>query len=255
MRQRALQIALGILWAALGLSFLVLWWFSDIAIVEVPQLLADWVEAFGTLPAIGCFLVLYTLRPLLLFPSTIMGVASGLTFGPLLGCGVTMTGELLGAGMAFSLARLLGRNWARQREPARIARLNRRLSKNGLLSVCIMRLVMLPFDSISYACGLSSIRLADFLIGTLLGGIFYVLTVTLLGGSAAVGLDGTIQFAGWTISARTLTLIFSGLSFAAGVAIAWTLRHRYVLDDPLAKVTPVADAPGSPNTTPFANPR
>jgi hypothetical protein len=33
----------------------------------------------------GVFLLLYALRPLVLFPSTIMGLASGMTFGPLLG--------------------------------------------------------------------------------------------------------------------------------------------------------------------------
>lgn len=227
-KKRILQACLGILWIALGVSSVVLFWWSGVSLLEVPQLLSDWADAQGMPRALGWFLLLYTLRPLVLFPSTAMGVASGLTFGPALGCLVTMTGELLGAGAAFSLARLLGRRWVQKHESARLARWDRRLSGNGLLSVCILRLIMLPFDSISYACGLTAIRLHHFLVGTFLGGLLYVLTITLLGGSAAVGLEGEVRLGDYAVSARTLVLMLSGLSFLAGLTIAWMLRRRYV---------------------------
>ena len=230
-KRRALRLApivAGIVWVALGLSSVVAWWFSDVSLTEMPRRLADWLDAVGLAPAVAIFLILYAARPLVLFPSTIMGIASGITFGPIIGSVVTLIGELLGAGLAFSLARLLGRRWIRDHEWELLARWDERMSENGLLTVCLMRLLSIPFDSVSYACGLTGIGLRDFLLGTMLGGTFYILTVTLLGGSAAAGLDGEAAFAGLTLSHRWLALILSGTSFALGVAIAWLLRRRYL---------------------------
>lgn len=224
---RALKILLAVLWPCLGLSSLVLWWSSGIPAAEVPGLLSSWLDDFGLLPAVALILALYTVRPLVLFPSTVMGVVSGLTFGPLLGCAVTVTGEMLGAALAFSVTRTLGRGWVRQRESALLARWDRRLSRHGLLTTCILRLVMLPFDSVSYACGLTGLTARDFLLGTLLGGGLYFLGVTLLGGSASAGLVGGVTVGGVTISHRVLVLGLSGLSFALGLTAAWRLRHLY----------------------------
>jgi len=226
-RRRALKVLLGVLWPCLGLSSLVAWWYSGVPAAEVPGILSRWLDDFGLLQAVALILVLYTLRPLVLFPSTVMGVVSGLTFGPLLGCAVTVTGEMLGAGLAFSVTRLLGRGWVRKRESALLARWDRRLSRHGVLTTCILRLVMLPFDSVSYACGLTGLRARDFLLGTLLGGSLYFLGVTLLGGSASSGLVGDVTLGGVTVSHRALVLGMSLLSFALGLTAAWRLRHAY----------------------------
>lgn len=230
------QIVLGIVWAGLGLSAVVLWWSSDVPLAEVPGLLASWVEGFGLVPAAGLFLALYAVRPLLLFPSTVMGLASGMTFGPVLGSVVTMAGELVGAALAFSLARALGRRWVASRESGALARWDRRLSRHGILTVSVMRLILLPFDTVSYACGLTAIRLREFLAGTFLGGACYILGVTLLGGSAAAGLVGEVTVAGVTVTERMLVLVLSALSFVVGLTIAWLLRHRFTGPD--------ADEPG-----------
>ena len=82
-----------------------------------------------------------------------------------------MAGEIAGATLAFSLARLLGRRWVEKWQSERWSRWDRRIGGRGILSVAIFRLVLLPFDSVSYACGLSTIRLRDFLMGTVAGGI------------------------------------------------------------------------------------
>jgi uncharacterized membrane protein YdjX (TVP38/TMEM64 family) len=204
----------------------VVWWFSDVSLSEVPALMSQRLTQFGLFSAICLALVLYTLRPLVLFPSTVMGVASGLTFGPLIGCLVTLGGEMLGATMAFSVSRILGRGWVTSRASVVLARWDRRLSSNGVLTVSVMRLVLLPFDSVSYACGLTGIPLGRFCLGTLLGGSCYILGVTLLGGSVSVDLVGNIDFLGLSITRRTLVLGLSGLSFLVGLVLAWKLRYQ-----------------------------
>ncbi|QDU59901.1 TVP38/TMEM64 family inner membrane protein YdjZ [Planctomycetes bacterium Pan216] len=221
------RICLGLLWVGLGLSSVVVWWLSGVPAAEVPQYLADWLERVGTTRAVVLFLLLYTLRPLILFPSSVMGIASGLTFGPVLGCAVTMAGELLGATLAFSLARFLGRRWIDARLWPRFDKWNKRAGDNGVLSVCVLRLIWLPYDTVSYLCGLTRIRLADFVLGTALGSIFYVLSMTLLGGSASVGLVGEIVIGSLTVSHRALLVLVSVLSFAVGIVLAVTLRRRF----------------------------
>lgn len=224
---RWLQILLGLLWVALGLSAVVAWLFSGLSVWEVPERLSRWLDDFGVGPAVLLVLALYTVRPLILFPSTVMGVASGMTFGPLLGCAVTMAGELLGAALAFGVTRVLGRRWVSTHESARLAKWDRRLSRHGILTVTIMRLILLPFDSVSFFCGLTGVRPRDFLVGTMLGGGCYIIGITLLGGSASADLAGDLSIAGVTLSRRAWVLILSGCSFAVGLVLAWRLRRLY----------------------------
>lgn len=231
--RRWLHALLGFLWAALGLSSLLFWWFSDLRLQEVPTLLSDWLTAVGLARALALVVVLYAVRPLLLFPSSVMGVVSGITFGPLLGMAVVTGGELLGSAVAFSLTRLLGRSWVDANASDRLARLDRRISRNGLLTVCLLRLVMLPFDTVSYACGLTGVRLRDFLLGTLLGGASYYLGVSLLGASASADLSGEVTLAGLELPLRWLVLGLSLASFAVGVALALVFRGRYRAADPV----------------------
>jgi uncharacterized membrane protein YdjX (TVP38/TMEM64 family) len=224
---RWLQVLLGLLWLALGLSAVVFWWFSEVPLLEVPELLSRRLDEFGLMPALLLVLALYTFRPLILFPSTVMGVASGMAFGPLLGSAVTMAGELLGAALAFAVTRVLGRRWVSTHESARLARWDRRLSRHGILTVTIMRLILLPFDSVSFFCGLTGVRPRDFLVGTMLGGGCYIIGITLLGGSASIDLTGELSIAGVTLSRRVWVLILSGCSFAVGLLLAWRLRGLY----------------------------
>jgi uncharacterized membrane protein YdjX (TVP38/TMEM64 family) len=224
---RGVRICLGLLWVGLGLSFLVAWRYSGIPAAEVPRLLADWLHDVGMARAVLIFLVLYTVRPLVLFPSTILGLASGIMFGPWAGSAVTMAGELAGATLAFGVARVLGRGWVERHESERLARWDRRISGNGTLSVAVMRLILLPFDTVSYACGLTAIRLRDFLIGTVAGGSCYILAITFLGGSASTSLVGEVELFGFVLSQRALVLMLSGLSLLLGLVLAWRLRRRF----------------------------
>jgi uncharacterized membrane protein YdjX (TVP38/TMEM64 family) len=228
---RGVRILLGLLWAGLGLSFLLAWWYSGIPIAEVPQLLADWLHDVGMAATVIIFLGLYTVRPLVLFPSTILGLASGIMFGPWAGSAVTMTGELAGATVAFAVARVLGRGWVERHESERLARWDRRISSSGTLSVAVMRLILLPFDTVSYACGLTAVRLRDFLVGTMVGGSCYILAITFAGGSASASLIGDVEVFGFPLSQRALVLILSGSSLLFGLVLAWRLRRRFQQSD------------------------
>lgn len=81
-----------------------------------------------------------------------------------------LVGATAGAGIAFALARLLGRDAVARIDNARLRRLDALLARRGLLAVIGVRLVpLLPFTALSYACGLSAVRPRDYLLGTAVG--------------------------------------------------------------------------------------
>ena len=94
---------------------LTLWWRSGIALTEVPVLLEHWLNDVGLFNAALVYIVFYTVRPLVLFPATLLTVASGLIFGPWLGTFFTIIGENANANFGFTLSRWFGRHSVEKR--------------------------------------------------------------------------------------------------------------------------------------------
>lgn len=80
-------------------------------------------------------------------PATVMGIAAGVLFGLPVGLATTMTAVAAGSLIGFVLSRALGRE----------------VVAGGRL------LPVIPFPVLSYACGLTAIRLRDYLAGSVLG--------------------------------------------------------------------------------------
>lgn len=118
------------------------------------------------------FLIIYTLRPLVLFPGTLLTIASALLFGIFWGTVYSTIGATFGAMVAFGLARKLGRDAVSRFIRGKIAMFDDKVAEQGFLFIFILRLVpiLLPsFDAVNYAAGFSKIRFWDFTFGTLLG--------------------------------------------------------------------------------------
>lgn len=58
--------------------------------------------------AIPAYVAVYTVRPLVLFPASLLTVAGGLLFGPVVGLGAAVVGANLSALVAFRLDRVFG---------------------------------------------------------------------------------------------------------------------------------------------------
>jgi phospholipase D1/2 len=112
----------------------------------------------------------YLLAGLIMFPITLMIVATAFTFGPLGGLLYSFAGSLSSAVALYGLGRLLGRDAVRRVAGPRVNRLSRRLAKHGILAVMAVRLIpVAPFSLINAVAGASHIRLRDFILGSLLG--------------------------------------------------------------------------------------
>jgi uncharacterized membrane protein YdjX (TVP38/TMEM64 family) len=211
----ALKLIFGGLWLSLFLFALYNWWQSGIVLTSIPTLLQEWLDNVGLVNAALIYIVLYAVRPLILFPATLLTIASGLIFGPWLGTLFTIIGENASANFGFSLVRWFGRESVASHSTPLISRWDEKLKQNGLVSVMTMRLIMLPFDAVNFSCGLTSIRHRDYAIGTFIGILPSLIGFVLLGGIAAPGVHN-----------RTLVIILSALFMLIGFGIAHYLKRR-----------------------------
>jgi uncharacterized membrane protein YdjX (TVP38/TMEM64 family) len=208
-----IKIAFAMLWASVFAFALYSWFKSGIALGDVPAYMSERLGEFGLFKAATIYIVLYALRPLILFPATLLTVASGLIFGPWLGIAFTVIGENASANFAFFLARWMGRDWISAHERGGIVKWEGRLKDNGLVTVLIMRLIYLPFDAVNFGCGLTSIKHRDFFIGTFIGIIPALISFVLFGGVASAAVEN-----------RYLVLAIAIFFFVLGLIIARVLH-------------------------------
>jgi len=153
---------------------------SGIPMKQLPNAIRDWILGFGAMaPAI--FLLVFTLRPLVLFPTWVLCLVAGLVWGPLMGFLYTVIGDNLSAGFAFWTGRLLGTRWYRPGSGKFMKKVDRLLMEYGFMTVLILRLLNLPFDLINYGCGFTRMSYWPFAAGTFLGVIPGTLTCVLFG--------------------------------------------------------------------------
>jgi uncharacterized membrane protein YdjX (TVP38/TMEM64 family) len=130
----------------------------------------DSVRAAGAwAPALFVVLqVLVTVPPV---PRTLFTLAAGLLFGSVTGVVLAVTATALAAVVAFWLVRLTGGGLVeRYADRGPVVWTRRRLDRSGLLAVTSLRLIpALPFSLLNYAAGLSGVRFAPYLFGTVLG--------------------------------------------------------------------------------------
>ncbi|WP_246092729.1 TVP38/TMEM64 family protein [Terrilactibacillus laevilacticus] len=131
------------------------------------------------------YVLVYTIRPFILFPATPLTLFGGYTFGAVHGTILDIIGAGTGACLAFLVSRYLGRDtvasWLQNKK---ISKLDHVLNRNGFLAVLYLRLIpILPFDSVNYGMGLTSIRTRDYVLATYLGIIPGAFTLNFLGSS------------------------------------------------------------------------
>lgn len=152
-----------------------------------PEKLKGWILSLGVLAPV-VYVLLYSFRPFILFPASILSLAGGLAFGPLYGTLLTISGATFGAILAFIFSRKIGARKWQTRSGKKVETIQKNLEKNGFLVVLLLRLIPLfHFDLISYVAGVSKIRLLHFSLGTLIGIIPGTFAYNFLGSSTTSG--------------------------------------------------------------------
>lgn len=149
-----------------------------------PEGIREWILSFGIFAPI-IYVVLYTIRPLILFPASILSLAAGLAFGAIWGTIYTIIGATLGAIVSFLVAKKFGKNITNNKTPnVRMRKIQSQMEENGFFYVLLLRLIPLfNFDLISYLAGLSKVKLSHFVLATVVGIIPGTFAYNFLGSS------------------------------------------------------------------------
>jgi uncharacterized membrane protein YdjX (TVP38/TMEM64 family) len=140
----------------------------------------DWASGFGVAGK-ALYALVYAVATVLLFPAALLTIAAGFAFGLGWGIAVVWVGAIVGAALAFLIARHVARERvekiARKREDFRA--IDRAIGEEGWKIVALLRLSpIVPFSLSNYLYGLTSVRFGPYVLasaaGMLPGTVLYV---------------------------------------------------------------------------------
>jgi uncharacterized membrane protein YdjX (TVP38/TMEM64 family) len=175
---------IGLLRIAAAVAFLLLivlglwaWHSNAIGIMPTTAGIEAEIKSWGNW-AVAASIGLMIVHSLVPFPAELVTFANGMLFGPVWGVVITWSGAMLGASLAFALARWCGRPFVDALLSARHrAAVDRWAHRQGIGILLLSRLMpLISFNVVNYAAGLTPISWWTFLWTTGLG----ILPVTTL---------------------------------------------------------------------------
>lgn len=155
-----------------------------------------------------------------LVPRTLLSAVGGVVFGFLSGAGYILLGVTLGAIVAHTIGRLLGREFMIRHLRGRLLHIEQAISTRGISAVVISRLIpFVPFCASNYLFGTTRVRLLPFVGGTVLGALPATLAYAALGSATARG-----DHAGMTVAGAVVIAL--GISGWIGTFLVWRRRPR-----------------------------
>jgi len=158
--------------------------------------LEAWVRDAGPVAPL-LFMLIYAVAAVLFLPGSVLTLAGGALFGPVLGTIYNLTGATLGATLAFLIARYLASDWVAEKTGGRVKQLINGVEGEGWRFVAFVRLVPLfPFNLLNYALGLTRLRLLHYILATyvfMLPGAIAYTYLGYAGREAVAGGEGMIQ--------------------------------------------------------------
>jgi uncharacterized membrane protein YdjX (TVP38/TMEM64 family) len=135
-----------------------------------PQYVLDEIESHGPVAARLIYVGVYIVGTMALLPGTVLSFAGAVLFGAYEGTLYTWVGATVGATLAYLMARLLGRDFVERLFGGRFAAFDQRIREHGFTGLLIIRLLpVFPFNAVNFGCGLTGIRLRDYVLATAIG--------------------------------------------------------------------------------------
>ncbi|MCP4299651.1 MAG: TVP38/TMEM64 family protein [Gammaproteobacteria bacterium] len=184
---------------------------------------AKWAESAPEF-AWPLFLLSLAVAVVAMVPGWPFMVAGGYLFGALAGGLLAFIANLVGSIAAFLLAKTYARQWIKDRidHSPRFSGFDKAVSRNGFSSVMFARLAMLPNNILNYACGVTGMRLRDFILGTSVG-CLPVLVANVLIGVSTKDLFTTVEDGG--LEKQQLPLELVGAIIAAAALIVFLAKR------------------------------
>lgn len=196
-------------------------WYANInqlSSLQVVQQLLDFMTNGFWGPIL--YIVMYAMRPLILFPSTVLTLAGGFVYGPVLGVLYTVLASNISSTIAYFVGHFFGEDMLKDDgSDGLIQRYARRMRENSFETVMIMRFIFLPYDAVSYLAGFLRIKYWPFILATALGSI--------PGTMAFIGFGASIEtFDGALPRLNPVTLGFSVAIFVVSIILSRIFKKR-----------------------------
>ncbi|MGW7366858.1 TVP38/TMEM64 family protein [Streptomyces sp. NPDC054841] len=192
---------------------------SAVVLYEPQRLLATgWPPQLSGGAAVVLFGLAYGLCTAAFVPRPLLNLAAGALFGSQAGLAAAVAGTVLGAGISFTLGRVLGQDALRPLVRGRwLTAADGQLSRHGFRSMLALRLFPgIPFAAANYCAAVSRMGYLPFLLATGIGSIPNTAAYVVAGSSAASPTSPVFLF----------SMGFIVLSALAGAVVAWRKRHR-----------------------------
>lgn len=169
----------------LWVTIVAIYWRASQNIAPTAQdkivLLSTWFRAQGWGPLL--FLLLYSLQPLVFFPTFVMTILAGMLYGPVVGMIIAVLGMNGAASVSYATGRFMGAEVLQDASNAQVQKYMHQLRSNTFETLLTLHLLYVPFDLLSYIAGAMRVRWRPFAIATILGTIPSGLAYVLLGNS------------------------------------------------------------------------
>jgi uncharacterized membrane protein YdjX (TVP38/TMEM64 family) len=202
------------------------------------------------------FIVVYILATVALVPGSLLTLAAGAMFGVWRGTLIVFVGAVVGATLAFLIARHLARPAVERRlgRDPRFARIDSAVGREGGKIVLLLRLTpVLPFNLLNYGLGITRVRFRDYVfasVGMLPGTILYVYSGRVIGEITAIAAGVGVERGpgSWAV------LVLGLVATLALVVVITRIARRALAEDDLD--TPDPGASSAPSSDPeTASPR
>ncbi len=187
------------------------------------EIINQFVNYLDQLPATPLWVTgAFTIATMIMFPVTILIIATILIFGPWIGFLYSLSGTLASAIASYCIGNILGRNVVRKMAGSMINRISRKLAKKSLLTIIIIRIVPIaPFTIINLVAGASHITLRDFVLGSLIGILPGLIAISLLADRVVTSIQSPDFNTIMTLIATVIVIAFSAYKF-----IGWLLSKE-----------------------------
>jgi len=181
LKSNILQIATACIWISVVTSFI---WYKRESWLSLEEMALNFYNFIsGNVWGPVIYIMAYAIRPIILFPATLMTFMSWALFWLPLGMIFTLIWETLSACFAYFLGRIFGKKLLDEEWGWIITGLKNKVNTDPFMSVLMARFLFFPFDLTNYACGFLKVKFPSYVAATALG-IIPGMTVFILAGSA-----------------------------------------------------------------------
>lgn len=154
--------------AFLAVIFFVLRFFNvDFSKITIESF-KEKIDSFGIWGPV-VYIVLYVLRPLILFPAAVFSASAGAIWG-LKGLTFLLVGANLSAIAEFIIARYFAREAVEKLIKGKFSSVDQAVEKKGFVTVLLIRLIPnVAWDIQNLALGLTKVKFRDYVLATLIG--------------------------------------------------------------------------------------